>query len=146
MTPKSSGPQRKATLIAAAFTLWAIAYSGLVWFSFSQSSPEALRTLVETGVIKPAYADYIAAIPPWVRIVTVVLAGLRITGGIGLFWRQRWCVPVYRAALLLTAIIMIRGFVFADVASVIRPSQIGIEILFIVISIFAVLHAYRVTR
>ncbi|MEM1192368.1 MAG: hypothetical protein AAGH42_03130 [Pseudomonadota bacterium] len=78
--------------------------------------------------------------------MTVVLAGLRITGGIGLFWRQRWCVPVYGAALLLTAIIMIRGFVFADVASVIRPSQIGIEILFIVISIFAVLHAYRVTR
>lgn len=118
--------------------IWALAYAGLVYFSFASSSPETLNGLVQSGTIKQAYADYILAIPVWVRVLTVILAGLRLVGGAGLLMRQGWSMRVYACALGLTGVIMYRGFFVENVAVVIRPSQVLVEILFVAISAFAV--------
>jgi uncharacterized membrane protein len=48
-------------------------------------------------------------------------------------------------SLCLVVVIMFRGFVLADVASVIRTSQLILEIGFLLISIFAVWFSSRET-
>ncbi len=81
------------------------------------------------GVIKQEYADYIAAIPSWVIGVSLLAAITRVLGAIGLLLRRAWALTSYVISLLCVVIIMFRAFVLADVASVIRTSQIGVEIL-----------------
>ena len=123
--------------------LWAAAYAWLAYYSFAVSSPENLTALVERGIIKEAYADYIARIPDWVRALTVFLAAMRLAGAIGLLLRRSWTTSVYAVAFVATLVIMYRGFFIADAASVIRTSQIFVEIGFIIVSIFAVWFAYK---
>ncbi len=54
--------------------------------------------------------------------------------------------PLYGISIFLVAVIMFRGFVLADVASVIRGSQVVLEIGLLLISIFAVWFAYANTN
>ena len=119
--------------ISGGLFFWAVAYAGLVYFSFTSSSPETLESLVTNGIIRQTYADYILAIPTWVKVMTIALAGLRLIAGAGLLFKQKWSFQVYVLALLFTSIIMFRAFFFADVISVIRPTQVAVEGLFIVV-------------
>lgn len=128
--------------ISGFLLLWGIAYLGLVIFSFFIATPEHWATLVSEGRIKVEYAKYISEIPAWVIGVTLVAALTRLLGAMALLMHNSWALPLYAVSLALVLAIMFRGFVLADVASVIRGSQVALEVVFLLISGFAVWYAY----
>ena len=123
-----------------------MAYAGLTIFSFFLAGPQDWTRLVSENRILPEYVDYIAAIPTWAVALTVVAAATRFAGAIGLLLKQRWSTWVYSLSLVCIVIIMFRGFVLADVANVIRASQIALEFAFLGLSLFAVWFSAYVTR
>lgn len=133
---------KKATasywIISSGLLIWGFAYAYLVIVTFFFSTPQDTAALVADGIIKQEYADYIAKIPTWVIGISVLAAITRLFGAIGLLLRRSWTAVLYSVSLACVAIIMFRGFVLEDVASVIRNSQIGVEMLFMALSIFAV--------
>ncbi len=78
----------------------------------------------------------------WVIGITLVAAGTRFLGGVTLLFHHSSAVILYAVSFLLVGVIMFRGFVLADVASVIRGSQIALEAGFLLISAFAVWFSY----
>jgi len=133
-------------LITGFLLLWGIAYAALVVFTFSISTPDHWAALVSEGRIKAEYADYISEIPGWIVLITVLAALTRLLGAIFLLLRKSWALLFYAVSLCFVAVIMFRGFVLADVASVIRGSQIVLEFVFVLISVFAVWYANNQIR
>ncbi|MGB5346510.1 MAG: hypothetical protein WBN23_10125 [Woeseia sp.] len=129
-------------LISGFFLLWGIAYAGLVTFTVGIATEEHWDKLVQQGRIKAEYAQYIMDIPSWVLVITVIAAATRLLGGIGLVMQRSWALPLYAASLCVVAVVMYRGFFIADVASVIRPSQVWLEIGFMCLSVAAVWFSY----
>ncbi|MFK7885492.1 MAG: hypothetical protein AB8G16_01395 [Gammaproteobacteria bacterium] len=68
----------------------------------------------------------------------MLAAVTRLLGGVGLVLQKAWALPLYTASLVLVVVLMFRGFVLADVASVIRTSQVWLEAAFLTLSFFAV--------
>lgn len=124
--------------------LWGTAYLGLVAFTFFFAGPEHWATLVAQGRIKAQYATYIQNIPQWVTVITVLAALTRFSGGVALLLKNGWAFALYSVSLVLVAVLMFRGFFLADVASVIRRSQVFLEIGFLLCSVFAVWYAHFV--
>lgn len=125
-------------IVSGFLFLWGVAYAGLVIFTFNIAGPEHWQSLVEQGRIKAEYAEYIAQIPAWAVALTYLCAASRFVGGLGLVLRRAWALPAYSLSLLAVATLMFRGFVLADVGSVIRTSQIWLEVGFLLLSVFAV--------
>lgn len=125
--------------------LWGTAYLGLVLFSFFISTPDHWASLVSEGRIKAEYAVYIREIPRWVIVITLLAALTRFGGGVALLLKHKSAVALYVFSFVLVVVIMFRGFVLADVASVIRRSQVFLEIAFLIISAFAIWYAYLIT-
>jgi purine-cytosine permease-like protein len=139
-------PSGSYWLVATFLLLWGLAYAWLVLNTFVLASAEDIRSLVENGVILPEYADYIQRLPSWVIAITAVTAVTRLGGAFALLLRHRWAVPLYAISMACVCVIFLRGFVFANVTSVIRPSQIAVEALFFSLSVFALwfsVHAKR---
>ncbi len=130
-------------IISGFLFLWGVAYAGLVAFSFGLATPEHWQDLVAEGRITADYAAYIARIPGWVVAITIAAAATRFLGGLSLLFNRAWALPLYAVSLALVVVIMFRGFVLADVASVIRRSQVVLEIVFLLLSVFAVWYAWR---
>lgn len=140
-----SGPQGSPLFfwpVAGFLVFWGLMYAGLVTFTFAFATPEHWATLVAEGRIRAEYAQYIGRIPGWVVVMTFAAAFTRLAGGIALLVRTGWALPLYAVSLCFVAVIMFRGFVLADVASVIRSSQVVLELAFLLISIFAVGYAW----
>ena len=129
--------------IVAFLLVWGIAYAGLSFFSFVLATPQDWARMVEKGRILPEYVDYIARIPNWVIATTAIAAFTRLFGAVALVLRKTWAVSMYSISLACVVVIMFRGFVLADVASVIRTSQVWVEALFMGLSIFAVWFSLR---
>lgn len=146
MMDRLAGPEWWYWLIAGFLLLWGLAYAGLSLFSFVFADSDDWAAMVRNGRILPEYVDYIARIPGWVIALTFLAAATRLGGAIGLLLCARWSVWVYGLSLVCVVIIMFRGFALADVASVIRTSQIWVEALFMGLSIFAVWFAQRMVR
>lgn len=128
-------------IVTSVLLLWSAAYAWLVASAFFGDRAAALNKLVEDGRITAAYADYILAIPGWVIGLSALLALLRLAGAGALLLRSSLATPIWTAALALTFVIMFRGFVLADAASVIRPSQMAVEATFMLISVLAVVYS-----
>ncbi|WKE66568.1 hypothetical protein PVT67_04775 [Gallaecimonas kandeliae] len=123
--------------VSTLLLLWGLAYAGLVFFSFVLAKPAHWAALVAKGRIQAEYADYIAAIPGWVVLLTAAAAASRLLGALALFWQSAWAFTLYGLSLFLVVIIMFRAFALAKVARVIRPSQVALELAFLLISVFA---------
>lgn len=130
-------------LVAGLLLFWGLSYGGLVLFSFLLATPEHWSNLVAEGAIKQEYAEYIARIPTWVKIITVLAAITRLAGAIALCLGKAWAYASYAISLIFVCVIMFRGFVLEDVAQVIRGSQVVLEMVFLMISLFAVWWAKR---
>lgn len=126
--------------------MWGVTYAGLVVFTFFMATPEHWAALVADGRIRAEYATYIGEIPGWAILITVFVAMTRLLGAVALLMHKSWALPVYGVSLSLVVVIMFRGFVLANVASVIRPSQIVLEFAFLLISVFAVWFAHALTE
>lgn len=123
--------------------LWGLAYTGLTLFSFALADADDWAELVAEGRILPEYVEYIGRIPGWVIATTAVAAATRLGGAIGLLLRRTWAAPLYAISLGCVVVIMFRGFVLANVASVIRTSQVWVEALFMALSLFAAWFAFH---
>lgn len=128
--------------VSVFFLLWGLAYAGLVAFTVGVADEGHWNKLVNEGVIKVEYAEYIANIPAWVLGITVIAAITRLLAGIALILQKSWALPVYVVSLIFVCIIMYRGFFVADIVAVIRPSQVRLEIGFLFLSVAAVWFAY----
>ncbi len=128
--------------VAGFLFLWGLAYAWLTLFSFVLADPDDWAELVAAGRVLPEYVEYIGRIPGWVIATTAVAAITRLGGAIGLLLRRSWAAPVYALSLVCVFVIMFRGFVLADVATVIRTSQIWVEALFMALSLFAAWFAF----
>ena len=133
-------------IITVFLLLWGCAYAGLVTFSFFLASPEHWNRLVAEGRISAEYAQYIAKIPPWVIVMTCAAAATRLLGAVALVCFNSLAYPLYGLSLLLVATIMFRGFVLADVASVISKDQVVLEIVFLLLSMLAVLYSSHAVK
>ncbi len=129
-------------LITVFLLLWGCAYAGLVTFSFFLASPEHWSRLVSEGRISAEYASYIAEIPTWVIAASCAAALTRLLGAVALVGFSALAVPLYSLSLALVMIIMFRGFILADVASVISKDQIVLEMVFLLLSVLAVLYSF----
>ncbi|MFK8015692.1 MAG: hypothetical protein AB8G17_09660 [Gammaproteobacteria bacterium] len=78
--------------------------------------------------------------------MTVLAALTRLGGAIALMAQHALALPIYSASLAVVALLMFRGFALADVASVIRPSQVALEAAFFALSVLAVWFAFAGTR
>ena len=143
---RTGGPEWWFWLVSGVLLVWGLAYLWLTFFSFVLADSEDWNSMVEKGRILPEYVEYIAQIPNWVIGITAVAALSRLGGAVGLLFCQRWSIWAYALSLGCVAVIMFRGFVLADVASVIRTSQLWVEALFMAMSIFAVWFSVRVFR
>lgn len=132
-------------LIAGFLVFWGLMYAGLVVFTFAIATPEHWAGLVAEGRIRAEYAEYISRIPGWIIAMTIVAAITRLAGGAALLMQKTWALPLYAVSLCFVSVIMFRGFVLADVASVIRASQVVLEVAFLLISVFAVWYAWFLT-
>lgn len=133
-------------LISGFLFFWGVAYGGLVIFTVFIATPDHWATLVSEGRIKAEYVVYIGEIPVWAIGVTLIAALTRFCGGVALLMRSNFAFPLYGFSLFLVIVIMFRGFVLADVTSVIRQSQVILEFGFILISGFAVWYAHTSAR
>ena len=129
-------------LITVFLLLWGCAYAGLVTFSFFLASPEHWSRLVSEGRISAEYASYIAEIPTWVIVITCAAALTRLLGAVALVCFNVLAGPLCGLSLLLVAVIMFRGFVLAEVATVISKDQIVLEIVFLLLSVLALLYSF----
>lgn len=143
---RESNPEWWYWVVCCILLLWGVAYAWLSVFSFVFADAQDWAAMVEKGRILPEYVDYIANIPGWAVGLTGIAAITRLGGAIGLLLLQSWALWLYAASLLCVLVIMFRGFVLADVASVIRPSQIWVEALFLAMSVFVVWFAYAMGR
>ena len=151
----NSGDVENATVhasqpAAAPVSFWVISFVLLLWglggasiyVAYFLETPEEFALTAETAANRDAYAEYVANIPFWAIGVGIIAAVCRLLGAIGLLLRQTWAQPFYIASLIFFLAALFRAFILANVASVMSGAHIGIEVVFLVLSIFAVYFAY----
>lgn len=146
MPVHSNNPKWWFWIIAGILLLWAVAYAWLTFFSFVLADAGDWSAMVDKGYILPEYVDYIGRIPFWAVGLTAIAAVTRLAGAAGLVLRKRWSTWAYGLSLFCVIIIMFRGFVLADITSVIRTSQIWVEALFMGLSLFAYGFSLRMSK
>ena len=124
---------RSYWIVAVLLLLWGLGYLLLVAEALFIMRPEDYGRLVNAG-----YGDYVQHLPGWIVGLTVFKAGARVTGALGLLLRRQWAVPMYGFSLAAGCIIFSRGFLLDDRAAVELPAQIGLDVLFFLLAIYAV--------
>ncbi|NNF66818.1 MAG: hypothetical protein HKM98_04855, partial [Gammaproteobacteria bacterium] len=97
-------------LVSGFLLLWALAYAGLVVFSFLVAGPEHWQAQVDSGRISAEYVVYIEQIPVWAILLTFIVAISRLLGALSLVYRPQWSLALFSLSLLGTVIVMYRGF------------------------------------
>lgn len=136
-------PPRSYWVISGLLLLVGIGYAALVAEAFFLFTPDDFDRLVTVGAILPGYSDYVQHLPSWIVALSVCKAVARILGGIGLLLRKSWAITMYIVSFSASCVIFFRGFLLEGVASVERPSQVGLEAFFFALSIYAVWFAVR---
>ena len=136
----------KRTVVAPPISFWVISIALLLWglggasiyiAYFVETSDEFART-AEIAANRQAYAEYVANIPAWAIAVGIVAAVARLFGAVGLLLRRAWALSFYVTSLAFFVVALYRAFVLANVASVMSRSHIGVEIVFLALSVFAI--------
>ncbi len=122
--------------------VWGLGGSS-IYIAYFIETPEDFAATAESAANAQAYADYITNIPVWAIAVGVIAAAARLLGAIGLLARRAWALPLYVISLVFFLAAIYRAFVLANVASVMSPSHIATEIIFVALSVFAIWFAHR---
>ncbi|MFK7829921.1 MAG: hypothetical protein AB8B57_09100 [Congregibacter sp.] len=136
-------PPKTYWVIAWLLLVWGIGYAALVAEAFFLFTPDDFDRLVTAGTILPGYSDYVQQLPPWIVAISLFKAATRIGGALGLLLRKSWSITLYALSFAASCVIFFRGFLLEGIASVERPSQVGLEALFFALSIFALCYALR---
>lgn len=127
-------------------SFWAISIALLLWglggvsmyVAYFVETPAEFAQTAETAVNRQAYAEYLARIPFWAIGAGIIAAASRLLGAIGLLLRRGWAQPLYAISLAFFLVALFRAFVLANVAGVMSGPHIGVEVVFVLLSLFAI--------
>jgi hypothetical protein len=129
-------------MMSIVLLVWALGGSS-IYIAYFVETPEEFAATAESAANAQAYGNYISNIPVWAIAVGVIAAAARLLGAIGLLARRAWALPLYVISLIFFLAALYRAFVLANVASVMSPSHIGVEITFVALSVFAIWFARK---
>jgi len=136
-----SRPAQKPTvgywIIAFILLLWGVGYVVLIAEAFFIMRPQDFDRLVNAGMILPGYDDYVQHLPQWIVLLTLFKGFTRLAGAVALLLRRRWAVTLYSMSLLTSCLIFFRGFVLDSRATFEGPAQIGLDVVFFFLSVYA---------
>lgn len=124
-------------VISALLLLWGLGYAVLVAEALFLMRPSDFDRLVSAGMILPGYGDYVHHLPPWIVALTLFKGVTRVAGALGLLLRRRWAVSMYSLSLVVACVIFSRGFLLDDRASFEAPTQIGLDVVFFCLGVYA---------
>ena len=138
----SAKPTVSFWAISVVLLLWGLGGAS-IYVAYFVETPQEFAATAETAANSEAYAEYVGQIPAWAIGVGIVAAAARLFGAIALLLRSGWAVPLYVTSLVFFAGALYRAFMVVNVAAVMNPAHIAVEILFLALSIFAVWFALR---
>jgi hypothetical protein len=133
---------RSFWLISIALLLWGLGGAS-IYVAYFVESPQEFARSAESAANNRAYADYIGAIPFWAIAVGIVAAATRLLGAVALLLRRAWALPLYVTSGAFFLVALYRAFVLAGVTTVMNAAHIGVEFVFLALSVFAVWFAAR---
>jgi hypothetical protein len=134
-------PTRSYWVVSTLLLLWALGYAALIAEAFFVFRPEDFDRLVNAGMILPGYSDYVHELPHWIVALSIFKAVTRLAGSISLLLRRRWAVSMYSLSLAISCLIFFRGFLLDHRADFEAPAQIGFDVLFFILSVYALYFA-----
>ncbi len=137
MNANDSTPSVSFWVISVALMLWGLAGAS-IYVAYFFETPEEFAQTAETAANRQAYADYVSNIPYWAIAIGIIAAATRLFGAIGLLLRRAWALPLYIVSVVFFLGALFRGFVLANVSSVMSGPHIAVEIVFLALSIFGV--------
>ena len=137
MSANDTTPSLWFWVISVALMLWGLAGAS-IYVAYFFETPEEFAQSAETAANRQAYADYVANIPYWAIAIGIIAAATRLLGAIGLLLRRAWALPLYIVSVVFFLGALFRGFVLANVSSVMSGPHIAAEIVFLALSIFGV--------
>lgn len=137
MNANDTTPSLSFWVISVALMLWGLAGAS-IYVAYFFETPEEFAQTAETAANRQAYANYVANIPYWAIAIGIIAAATRLFGVIGLLLRRAWALPLYVISVVFFLGALFRGFVLANVSSVMSGPHIAVEIVFLVLSIFSV--------
>lgn len=123
--------------ISIALLLWGLGGAS-IYAAYFVETPEKFAEGAEIAANQEAYAEYIANIPAWAIGAGILAAVTRLLGAICLLLRRAWALPLYVVSTAAFLVALYRAFVLADVAHVMSPAHIGVEVVFLVLGILAI--------
>lgn len=127
--------------ICVALLLWGLGGAS-IYVAYFVETPEEFAQAAEAAGHREAYAGYIGDIPFWAIAVGIFAAAARLLGAIFLLLRRAWALPLYVVSLVFFLIALYRAFVLADVGGVMSAPHIGVEVVFVALTVFAIWFAY----
>ncbi len=137
MNANDSTPSVSFWVISVALMLWGLAGAS-IYVAYFFETPEEFAQTAETAANRQAYADYVSNIPYWAIAIGIIAAATRLFGAIGLLLRRAWALPLYIVSVVFFLCALFRGFVLANVSSVMSGPHIVVEIVFLALSIFGI--------
>jgi hypothetical protein len=134
---------RRYWIVAVILLVWGFGYALLIAEALFIMRPEDFDRLVSAGMILPGYGNYVQHLPGWIVGLTLFKAATRIAGALGLLLRKRWAVSMYSLSLAVSFLIFFRGFLFDNRGTYEVPTQIGLDVVFFFLSVFALYFALR---
>ena len=132
-----SKPPTLFWVISAGLMIWAL-IGVMVYIGSVSATPENMAEYVSSGEFTQEYVDYVLGQPAWATAVFALAVFSGLLGAICLLLRKAWAVPLYIASLAFIIISMIKGFLLDGAASVMTGGQIGMEVVVVLLGIFAV--------
>lgn len=129
-------------VISSLLLLWGLGGAS-IYIAYFVETPAEFAQTAEIAANRQAYADYIASIPPWAIAVGMIAAVARLLGAIGLLLRRAWVLPLYIISTVCFLVALYRAFILANAARVMSGAHIGVEAVFVALSIFAVWFAHE---
>jgi len=129
-------------IISGILLLWGMGGAS-IYVAYFLETPEEFALTAEVAANRDAYAEYIALIPLWAIGVGMVAAAARLLAAICLLLRSAWALPLYVVSLPFFLVALFRAFVLADVAEVMSAGHVATEVIFVVLSVFAIWFAYK---
>ena len=132
---------RSYWVMASLLLVWGLGYGLLIIEAFFVLRHEDFDRMVRAGMILPGYEDYVQHLPEWIVALTVFKGVTRILGALFLLLRRSWAVSMYAFSLAASCLIFFRGFFASNRADVEATAQIGLDVMFFVLAVYALYFA-----
>jgi len=137
MVPASKKPSVLFWVISVALLLWGIGGAS-IYVAYFLETPDEFARSAESPENREAYAQYVSSIPAWATGVGIVAAIARLLAALCLLLRRAWALPLYIVSLIFFSIALYRAFVVANAATVMSGAHIGVQIVFLALSVFTI--------